>query len=106
MAPSDQDLQEWRHRIDELDRTLVRLLNERAEYALRIGAWKQERGMDVRVPGREMEVLQNAARWNTGPFGEEAIRRLFEQIIAETRALEQQSHESPTDPPDSTPMTP
>ncbi len=106
MTMPEQDLHEWRRRIDELDRTLVRLLNERAEYAMRIGEWKHERGMDIRVPARETEVLQNAVRWNPGPLGEEAIRRLFEQIMIETRALEQQSESPSSHEPNVPPNTP
>ena len=40
-------LSDWRRRIDEIDRKLVELLNERSGCALEIGKIKQERASAV-----------------------------------------------------------
>ena len=81
-------LADLRRRIDELDRKLVELLNERSKCALEIGKLKQEQHLPLYQPDREKEVLQNAERNNQGPLTHEAIRRLFERIIDEARAAE------------------
>ncbi|MFQ5927076.1 MAG: chorismate mutase, partial [Terriglobia bacterium] len=44
------DIEEWRRRIDEIDRQLVKLLNERSRAALAIGRFKRERGMSLYQP--------------------------------------------------------
>jgi len=81
-------LGDWRRRIDELDRKLVELLNERSKCALEIGRLKQASNLPLYQPDREKEVLENAERNNRGPLSDAAIRRLFERIIDEARAAE------------------
>jgi chorismate mutase len=82
------NLSEWRRRMDEIDKKLVELLNERSQCALEVGRIKQEAGMPIYQPARENEVLANAARNNKGPLSDAAIRRLFERIIDEARSAE------------------
>jgi chorismate mutase len=82
------NLSDWRRRMDEIDKKLVELLNERSQCALEVGRIKQEAGMPIYQPVRENEVLANAARNNKGPLSDAAIRRLFERIIDEARSAE------------------
>jgi chorismate mutase len=81
-------LDDLRHRIDELDEMLVRLLSARAACALEIGHEKKRRNMEIYQPGREAEVLNHVQSLNRGPLDDGAIRRLFERIIDEARRLE------------------
>jgi chorismate mutase len=81
-------LGDWRRRIDEIDKKLVQLLNERSQCALEIGKLKQDAKIPLYQPERENEVLENAERNNPGPLTDAAIRRLFERIIDEARAAE------------------
>ena len=85
---SDSAIDDLRQRIDWLDEQIVRLLNARAECALQVGHLKKRLGMDIYQPGREIEVLGNVQRLNTGPLDDGAIRRLFERVIDEARRLE------------------
>lgn len=79
-----------RQQIDELDRQLVRILNERAQLANQIGEVKKRLKLPVYNPQRETEVMKNVTGHNPGPLPEDAIRRLFERIIDETRRLERE----------------
>ena len=81
-------LSDWRRQIDEIDRKLVELLNQRSKCALEIGTIKQAENLPLYQPDREREVLQNAERINAGPLTDAAIRRLFERIIDEARSAE------------------
>ena len=81
-------LSDWRQRIDDIDRKLVELLNERSRCALEIGKLKQAANIPLYQPEREIEVLANAENNNSGPLTDAAIRRLFERIIDEARRLE------------------
>jgi len=81
-------ISDWRSRIDELDKKLVELLNQRSRCALEIGKLKQASHIPLYQPDRENEVLANAERNNAGPLSDAAIRRLFERIIDEARAAE------------------
>ena len=82
------NITDWRRRMDEIDKKLVELLNERSQCALEVGKLKQAAGMPIYQPTRENEVLANAARNNQGPLSDAAIRRLFERIIDEARSAE------------------
>ncbi|HTB93508.1 MAG TPA: chorismate mutase [Candidatus Sulfotelmatobacter sp.] len=81
-------ISDWRQRMDEIDKKLVELLNERSRCALEVGRLKQAAGMPIYQPARENEVLANAESNNRGPLTNAAIRRLFERIIDEARSAE------------------
>ena len=83
-----KEIDEMRQRIDWIDEQLVRLLNARAECALQVGHLKKALGLDIYQPKREIDVLGNVQRLNTGPLDDGAIRRLFERVIDEARRLE------------------
>lgn len=91
--PSEDDLIPLRERIDRIDRAVLRLLNERSDSANTIGHIKKLLGLPVYLPSREKEVLQNVTRANEGPLDNNAVRRIFERIIDETRALERQRYQ-------------
>jgi len=88
------DMAGWRKRIDEIDLQLVKLLNERAQCAVEIGHLKKALQMPAFQPQREAEILRNMEAANGGPLDDAAIRRLFERIIDEARALERHSMDS------------
>jgi chorismate mutase len=83
-----KEIDDMRQRIDWIDEQLVRLLNARAECALQVGHLKKALGLDIYQPKREIEVLDNVQRLNTGPLDDGAIKRLFERVIDEARRLE------------------
>ncbi len=81
-------LEEYRVIIDEIDRRLVALLNERTVIVENIGRVKREAQMAVYEPRREDQVFANIASANTGPIGNDAVRRIFERIIDEMRGIQ------------------
>jgi chorismate mutase len=81
-------LADCRERIDALDRRMLALLNERTRIVQQIGHIKEESGMPVYEPKREEQVLKNVEDHNSGPMDPEAVRRIFERIIDEMRALQ------------------
>jgi chorismate mutase len=88
------DLADWRKRIDEIDRQLLKLLNERSQCAVEVGHLKKQLRMAAWQPEREAEILRNVVESNPGPLDGAAIRRLFERIIDEARALERHAMDS------------
>ena len=81
-------IEDWRRKIDEIDRRLVELLNERSHCVVEIGRIKQSTGEPLYQPERENKVLDAAVRANPGPLPDAAIRRLFERILDEARSVE------------------
>ena len=78
----------WRDRIDQIDTAVILLLNERANCATSIGKIKRKLKLPVYYPPREEQVLDNVMTKNPGPLKDNAVRRLYERIIDETRSLE------------------
>lgn len=79
---------ELREEIDRLDSELLRIFNERARLALKIGEIKKETAMPVYDPNREKQIFQRMQGENPGPLDNQAIVRLFERVIDESRRLE------------------
>jgi chorismate mutase len=92
------ELDRLRASIDELDRVLVKLLNQRAKYALEIGRAKSAAGVPVHSPERERQVLAQVEGQNRGPLSAEGLRRLYERIIDESRRLEREAQEARREP--------
>ncbi len=79
-------LKQCREQINRIDDELLRLLNERAAIAERIGHLKED-GIILR-PEREAQVLRRLQESNPGPLGNEAIAALFTEVMSQCRALE------------------
>ncbi len=85
------DIAKWRKKIDELDLELVKLLNERSQCAIEIGKLKHKLSIEIYDPRREEEVIGRVWKEADGPLSKEAIKRLFERIIDESRRAERRS---------------
>jgi chorismate mutase len=82
------DINETRKRIDLLDDVLLRIFNERARLALEIGHAKKELNLPVFDPAREKRIFYRMQEDNPGPLDDDAIVRMFERVVDESRRLE------------------
>jgi chorismate mutase len=82
------NIDDLRSEIDRLDSELLRIFNQRASLALRIGELKKEAGLPIFDPGREKRIFQRMKNDNPGPLDDQAIVRLFERVVDESRRLE------------------
>ena len=82
------DIEDWRIEIDTIDAQLVQLLNRRSQCAIEIGRIKRALDLPIYSPDREKQVIEHVKSLNRGPLGDDAIQRLFERIIDESRRLE------------------
>src|SRR5215211_2598546 len=92
-AALQEKVSELRERVDEVDRELIRALNERARIVQEIMALKAEAGAPVYDPKREEEILQKVVELNTGPIYDSSMRDIFELILHRIRDLEIQRGE-------------
>ena len=96
-AGTADELGRLRNRIDEIDRRIVALLNERAQVGIEIGRVKASTGRTAMFDAdREQEVLRQVAGANVGPIDEPALLGLYQQIIDLTRRLEESQRERET----------
>jgi chorismate mutase-like protein len=87
-------LEDLRVLVDEVDRRIVALLNERTRVVEDIGCVKREARLPIYEPKREDQVFANVSEVNHGPLTEEAVRRIFERIIDEMRTIQRLRMES------------
>src|SRR5438094_1234868 len=92
-------IEDWRTQINALDTALLRLLNQRARIALRVGESKTAEGLSLCDHTREREVIERMCEANAGPLDDRAIVELFRAVIHESRRIQtralDQSHEEP-----------
>jgi len=89
-----QTLAKCRERIDQIDRRLVELLNERTTIAEEIGRAKRGADLPIYEPKRESEVFNNITSHNRGPLTEDGLKRIFERIIDEMRRVQKDRMEN------------
>ena len=83
-----------RERMDAIDDELLRLFNERAKLALEIGRMKKDLGLPIYIPSREEQIITRVLQENPGPLSPTSIARLYQQLIQESRALEEEDANS------------
>ena len=83
------ELARIRDRIDELDKRIVELLNERAVLGRNAGRAKSLAGRRaIRDPEREREVLLRVAMSNGGPLSQADLLSIYRRVVAATRTIE------------------
>ena len=85
---SKKKIDSIRKKIDKLDKELLYLLNQRAEQVIEMGKVKFQMDLKVFDPKRERDIFVNMTEKNPGPLHVDAIVRIFERIIDESRRLE------------------
>ena len=90
MAEAEPSLDSLRAQIDAIDDQLYRLIMQRAEVALSIGAVKNAHGAETGPmrPGREARLIRRLAAKEEGPFPKAVIVRLWREIIGAVLRLQ------------------
>jgi chorismate mutase/prephenate dehydratase len=82
------NLEPIRQKIDQIDRQLVDMLNERLALAAEIGKLKRSQGGQIYVAEREDAVLRKVIAQNQGPIKNEALQAIYREIMSAAIALE------------------
>lgn len=101
------ELLRLRAEIDDLDRQIVALLNQRAELTKAVGHEKAAIGRRaIRDREREREVLLRVSIVNEGPIPQADLLAIYRRLIASARALEiterarlRRDEDEPPEPP-------
>src|ERR1700730_14446362 len=84
------DIEDWRKKIDELDRKLVELLSERARAAVEIGRLKRNTSLPIYEPDRERIVFSNVQEANRGRLAGRDLVRIYERIMDVMRNVQRE----------------
>ncbi|MCF8064861.1 MAG: prephenate dehydratase [Desulfarculaceae bacterium] len=88
-SPASDAIAALRDEIDQTDRELMALLNQRARLALDIARLKQAAGLPVFVPERECDLLDKLAKGNHGPLPDRYLCNIFREVISACRSVQQ-----------------
>jgi prephenate dehydratase/chorismate mutase/prephenate dehydratase len=80
------DLKEIRKSIDAADYEIVKLINQRMEYALRLKRLKTK----VEEPGREDEVLKHVLSYSHNVVEPDFVEQLYRSIMAEAKRIQEE----------------
>lgn len=83
-------LDDFRAKIDAIDEQILKLLNERAQCAVDIGAIKRNTDAAFYVPEREKIVYEKLRKQNKGPLPDPAVKAIYREVISSIRALEKE----------------
>ena len=93
------ELEEYRGKIDAIDRALVELFLQRMEVTGAVGAWKREHGVPVLDAERERRVIAAKMALTEDPARRMDLAELYETIMAvsrrQQRALVREGSEDP-----------
>lgn len=89
---SNQELEELRAQVDNINIKLLELISERARITQEIGHIKIKQGMPRFDPVREREMFDNIIANNRGPFDDNTIRHLFKQIFQASLELQEEDN--------------
>ena len=88
----NEQLEELRGQLDDVNEKLVELMNERAQLAQEIGRVKSSQGMNRFDPVRERKMLDMIEEKNKGPFETGTLQHLFKQIFKASLELQEDDH--------------
>ena len=88
VIPHLMNIPEHRQAIDKLDAHVVKLLNERTQHVLEIGAIKRKAGEEIYAPHRERAVLQRICKVNAGPIKNDSLRAIYREVMSSALSLE------------------
>ncbi len=84
----DEELQEIRAEIDDIDRNLLHLFNRRMTLSQRVGEIKAVKGLTLFDPGREEIIIEGLTSRNAGPIRPESLRAIYREIFAASRLIQ------------------
>src|SRR6476620_10554357 len=89
---ANNELDQLRQRVEELNLQLLSLINERARAVQEIGRVKETQGVNRYDPVRERHMLDLIKDNNNGPFENSTILHLFKQIFKAGLELQEDDH--------------
>ena len=85
------ELTELRDQIDGIDDQILKLLQERADIARKVGSLKADTGSQIYVPQREYEILNRLRTQNFGIYPDDSIEKIWTEIFNASRSVQNQN---------------
>jgi UPF0755 protein len=86
----EEILTKLRTEVDLIDKEIVKLLSSRTLHSVLIGRVKRSMGLPTYSPKREKEIAEKISNYFKEPLSREALLRIYERIIDESRAIQRE----------------
>lgn len=83
------NVEKLRKEIDEIDNTILTLLNKRSNIVLDIAHIKRNENAKFYSPERERQILERLTTLNKGPFPNETLKVIYREILSASLSLEE-----------------
>ncbi|MEC1374079.1 bifunctional 3-deoxy-7-phosphoheptulonate synthase/chorismate mutase [Heyndrickxia oleronia] len=90
---SNQELDQLRQQVEDINLQLLALINERAKLVQDIGKVKEASGVNRYDPVRERMMLNVIKEHNNGPFEDKIVEHLFKEIFKAGLDLQQENQQ-------------
>ena len=88
MNAKTRSLDDLRHEVDEIDRQIHTLIQQRGGLAVEISEVKNRCGLDKVRPGREADLLRELVKRHKGSFPIGGVLRIWREIISSVVTME------------------
>lgn len=82
------EIKDYREKIDNIDKKIGALLNERLNACMEIGKLKKQQDLEIKDPAREEQILQNVSEAGDNEENRQAIREIYKKIFEESKRLQ------------------
>ncbi len=86
----EEILKRLRNEIDDIDKQIVPLLSKRTLISVLIGRVKRSMNLATYSPEREKEISKRISQYAEEPLRPEALLRIYERILDESRAIQRE----------------
>ena len=81
------EISDWRQKIDEIDKEILELLNNRIECVISVAQLKKEKGIPIYSADREAKIFQKLIDEQKNYLEEDTIKSVFTKIINESKKI-------------------
>lgn len=82
------EIKDYREKIDNIDKKIGALLNERLNACMEIGKLKKQQDLEIKDPAREEQILQKVSEAGDNEENRQAIREIYKNIFEESKRLQ------------------
>ena len=82
------EITDYRNKIDNIDKSIGALLNERLNACMEIGKLKKQKKLEVTDPSREEQILRDVSEAGDCEGTRQAIREIYKKIFEESKRLQ------------------
>ena len=82
------ELDKLRKKIDDIDLQILDLLNKRSTTVINVGKTKSDKHLKIHSPEREKEIMNRLRGINPGPFPNDALKLIYEEILSASLSLQ------------------